>query len=34
MYICVCVTYKHKTFCSIYTGTPSPTAGSANTSEV
>lgn len=29
MYRCVSVTYKHKTFCKIYTGTPSPTAGSA-----
>lgn len=25
MYRCVSVTYKHKTFCKIYTGTPSPT---------
>lgn len=29
MYRCVSVTYKHKTFCKIYTGTASPTAGRA-----
>lgn len=29
MYRCVSVTYKHKTFCKIYTGTPPRTAGSA-----